>query len=602
MNDSATPSESLNLAANWMGQFADPAVWQKWMSEMTPPAGFASPIAAPMTASLAELSAHIDPATLEGLRAAYMQKAAQLWQDIASFKTPELKDRRFAAPEWSANPIAAFSAASYLLNAEFLNAMADAVEAPPREQQKIRFAVQQMVDAMSPANFLATNPEAQQKLIDTKGESLSKGLRNMLADMQKGRISLSDESAFEVGRNVATTAGQVVYENPLFQLIQYTPTTRQVREVPLLMVPPCINKFYILDLQPENSVVRYAVEQGNTVFLVSWRNPDESLGSLTWDDYVERGAIEALKVAQDISGSSKINAFGFCVGGTIMSSALAVLAAKGEQPAASLTLLTTLLDFESTGVLDVFIDEQQVGQRERALGKGGLMPGRDLATTFSSLRPNDLVWNYVQSNYLKGNEPPPFDLLYWNSDSTNLPGPMFCYYLRNMYLENKLRQPGALTTAGAPVDLGAIDAPAFIYGSREDHIVPPAAAYKSMTLLNPAHAERNRFVLGASGHIAGVINPASKGKRSYWTHDAVAPAPVKGRSKAAKAAAVVTLPATLADWIEGAVEHKGSWWGEWAGFLATHGGEMVPARTQLGNARFAPIEPAPGRYVKVRAD
>jgi polyhydroxyalkanoate synthase len=598
------------MAADWMKQFSDPAIWQKWMSSMTP--AMSMPATPPLAGAMADAAAHIDPATLEGLRAAYMQKVTELWQDMVAFRTPALSDRRFAAPEWSANPAAAFSAASYLLNAEFLLAMADAVAAPAREQQKIRFAVQQMVDAMSPANFLATNPEAQHKLIETKGESLSRGLRNMLSDMQKGRISLSDESAFEVGRNVATTAGQVVYENPLFQLIQYAPTTEQVREVPLLMVPPCINKFYILDLQPENSVVRYAVEQGNTVFLVSWRNPDKELETLGWDEYVERGAIEALKVTQDISGSDKVNAFGFCVGGTIMASALAVLAARGEQPAASLTLLTTLLDFENTGVLDVFIDEQQVSQRERSLAKGGLMPGRDLATTFSSLRPNDLVWNYVQSNYLKGNEPPPFDLLYWNSDSTNLPGPMFCFYLRNMYLENKLRQPGALQTGGVAVDLGAIDAPVFVYGSKEDHIVPPDAAFRSLALLNPAHPERNRFVMGASGHIAGVINPASKGKRSYWTSDAVEPvakaAGKNGKSTraakngAAASAAATPAPATLAEWFAGATEHKGSWWGEWSQFLAANGGAMRPARTPLGNARFAPIEAAPGRYVKVRAE
>ena len=586
------------MASNWMAQYADPAVWQKWMSDMTAPAA-----SLPLAANLAEVAAHIDPATLEGLRASYVQKAAQLWQDMVSMKTPELKDRRFAAPEWSANPLAAFSAASYLLNAEFLTAMADAVTASPREQQKIRFAVQQMVDALSPANFLATNPEAQQKLIDTKGESLTRGLKNMLADMQKGRISLSDESAFEVGRNVATTAGQVVHENPLFQLIQYAPLTAQVHKAPLLMVPPCINKFYILDLQPDNSVVRYAVEQGNTVFLVSWRNPGADLGSITWDDYVERGAIEAIKVAQDISGSDKINCFGFCVGGTIIASALAVLAARGEQPAASLTLLTTLLDFENTGVLDVFIDEQQVAQRERALAKGGLMPGRDLATTFSSLRPNDLVWNYVQSNYLKGNEPPPFDLLYWNSDSTNLPGPMFCFYLRNMYLENKLRIPGALSTGGSPVDLGAIDAPVFIYGSKEDHIVPPDAAYRSLALLNPGNPARNRYVLGASGHIAGVINPAAKGKRSYWIHEVAAPAvKAAGRKNKAANGAAAPVPATFAEWMAGATEHKGSWWEEWSKFLADHGGESIAARETLGNARFGPREAAPGSYVKVRAE
>ncbi|WLI90981.1 class I poly(R)-hydroxyalkanoic acid synthase [Massilia sp. R2A-15] len=569
------------MTSAWMAQFADPSTWQSWMKL---PQADANPLAG----VLKEVGAHISPAALESLRNDYLQKAGALWQDMAMMKTPELKDRRFAAPEWLANPLAAFSAASYLLNSQFLTAMAEAVDAAPRDKQKIRFAVQQLVDAMSPANFLATNPEAQKQLLDTKGESLAKGLANMLGDMQKGRISLSDESAFEVGRNVATTAGQVVFENDLFQLIQYTPTTATVHAVPLVMVPPCINKFYILDLQPENSVVRYAVEQGNTVFLVSWRNPDKTLGKVTWDDYVEQGAIEAIRVAREISGADKVNAFGFCVGGTIVTTALAVLAARGEQPAASLTLLTTLLDFEDTGVLDVFIDESQVSQREKQLAKGGLMPGRDLATTFSSLRPNDLVWNYVQSNYLKGKEPPPFDLLYWNSDSTNLPGPMFCFYLRNMYLENKLREPGALTTAGAKVDLGAIDAPVFIYGSREDHIVPWEAAYKSMSLLNPGKPKNNRYVLGASGHIAGVINPASKGKRSYWTNDAKP----KGKAKILDNAA----------WLEGATEHKGSWWGEWAAFLAEHGGKDVKAPAKAGSKQYPVIEPAPGRYVKTRAD
>jgi len=568
------------MASAWMSQMTDPSAWQ---SLFKVPQLDTSPV----TKMMADSKALIHPETLEALRDDYLLKANALWQDFLMSKMPEIKDRRFSAPEWKSNPMAAFSAASYLLNAEFLTSMADAVEAPPREHQKIRFAVQQMVDAMSPANFLATNPEAQQKLIETKGESLTRGLANMLADMQKGRISLSDESAFEVGRNVATTPGQVVFENELFQLIQYVPTTKTVHQVPLLMVPPCINKFYILDLQPENSLVRYAVEQGNTVLLVSWRNPERDLGNTTWDDYVEKGAIKAIEVARDITGSDKVNAFGFCVGGTIMSTALAVLAARGEQPAASLTLLTTLLDFESTGVLDVFIDETQVSLREQTLATGGLMPGRDLATTFSSLRPNDLVWNYVQSNYLKGNEPVPFDLLYWNSDSTNLPGPMFCYYLRNMYLENNLKQAGKLTVGGAKVDLGTIDAPVFIYGSKEDHIVPWSAAFASSRILNPRKPGANRFVLGASGHIAGVINPASKNKRSYWTND----------TDAAKDHA---LPAE--SWFSGATEHAGSWWPQWSAFLADHGGKDVKARVKLGNTRYKPIEPAPGRYVKVRAD
>jgi polyhydroxyalkanoate synthase len=569
------------MAAAWMSQFTDPSAWQ---AALKLPDMQANPLAK----VLQEAGAGIAPITLQALERDYLQKAAALWQDFLLLKTPVLKDRRFSAPEWQANPLSAFSAASYLLNAEFLTALAKAVEAPPREQQKIQFAVEQVVDAMSPANFLATNPEAQKKLIDTKGESLTKGIVNMLADMQKGRISLSDESAFEVGRNVATSAGHVVFENDLFQLIQYSPVTPTVRAAPLLMVPPCINKFYILDLQPENSLVRYAVEQGNTVFLVSWRNPDQSLASTTWDDYIEQGAIKAIEVARTISGHDKVNAFGFCVGGTIMATALAVLAGRGEHPAASLTLLTTLLDFADTGVLEVFVDETQVRLREQSLGGGGLMPGRDLATTFSALRPNDLVWNYVQSNYLKGNEPPPFDLLYWNSDSTNLPGPMFCWYLRNTYLENSLKQAGKLTVAGVPVDLGRIDAPVFIYGSREDHIVPWNSAYASMHLLNPGKAKANRFVLGASGHIAGVINPASKKKRSYWINDSYGKR--KGKLSGHQ------------DWFAGATEHAGSWWPEWSTFLAEHGGKDVKARTKLGNTHYKPIEPAPGRYVKVRAD
>jgi polyhydroxyalkanoate synthase len=348
------------------------------------------------------------------------------------------------------------------------------------------------------------------------------------------------------------------------------------------MVPPCINKYYILDLQPASSLVRYAVEQGNTVFLVSWRNPDASLAKTSWDDYTEQGVIRAIRAVQDITGEETLNTLGFCVGGTLLSTALAVLAARGEQPAASLTLLTTFLDFSDTGVLSVFIDEQQVQSRERALARGGLMAGRDLASTFSSLRPNDLVWNYVQANYLKGNDPAAFDLLYWNADSTNLPGPMFCWYLRNTYLENRLKDPGSLTVAGEKIDLTSIAAPAFIYGSREDHIVPWTSAYGSMNILNPAEREANRFVLGASGHIAGVINPPSKNKRSYWVNEA--------------------QPENPEQWMADAVEHPGSWWPLWADFLAEHGGDDVPARATLGSDDYQPVEAAPGRYVKEKAE
>jgi len=584
------------LVPNWMSQFSDPAAWQSWMTAPTgldggaAGAGAGAAAMAPVMRMLGEAGAMLSPAKLDSLRNDYLQKAAKLWQDLMTGQTPSFSDKRFAAPAWSGNPMSAFSVASYLLNSEFLLAMADAIEAPARDKQKVRFAVQQIVDAVSPANFLATNPEAQQKMIETKGESLTKGLQNMLGDLQKGRISQSDESAFEVGRNVGITPGTVVFENELFQLIQYTPASEKVHAVPLLMVPPCINKFYILDLQPENSLVRYLVEQGNTVFMISWRNPDAGMGKLTWDDYVEKGAIAALGVVREISAQDKVNVFGFCVGGTIVATALAVLAERGQNPANSLSLFTTLLDFYDTGVLDVFVDEAQVMMREQTLARGGLMPGRDLATTFSSLRPNDLVWNYVQQNYLKGKTPPAFDLLYWNADSTNLPGPMYCWYLRNTYLENKLKVPGALTVAGVPVDLGKIDCPTFIYGSREDHIVPWEAAFASTTLLNPKKGKQNpqpnRFVLGASGHIAGVINPASKNKRSYWVNEAA------GRN----------LPKNAAEWMAGATEQKGSWWPEWARFLAQYGGEDVAPPAAPGNERYQPIEAAPGRYVKARGD
>jgi polyhydroxyalkanoate synthase len=569
-----TPNIPQAMQLDWMAQFSDPNAWQSWLQSQMP--------AAPTAANPANLAVELDPAVVTQLQNDYMQQFSALWQDLLAAKPPALKDKRFTAPAWQSNTLYSFNAAAYLLNARFLMSMTDAVKAPAKTKQKIRFALQQTVDAMSPANFLVTNPEAQQKIIDTKGESLAKGVVQMIADMKKGRISQTDESAFEVGKNVATTEGAVVFENELFQLIQYKPLTKTVYERPLLLVPPCINKFYIMDLQPANSLVRYAVEQGHSVFLVSWRNPDASLGHATWDDYIEDGAIKAISLVQEISGQDQINALGFCVGGTIVATALALLFARGEKPVSSLTLLTALLDFSDTGILDVFIDEEQVQKREHAIGKGGLMPGRDFASAFSSLRPNDLVWNYVESNYLKGENPPPFDLLYWNADSTNLPGPMFCWYLRNMYLEDNLKVPGKVTVAGEPIDLGKINTPAFIYGSREDHIVPWAAAYASVTLLNPKKPNNNRFILGASGHIAGVINPPSKNKRSYWSNDKTV--------------------ASADKWFETATEHPGSWWPEWSAFLAKNAGKEVSAPRKYGNAKYKPSEPAPGRFVKEKAE
>ncbi|WP_398493988.1 class I poly(R)-hydroxyalkanoic acid synthase [Variovorax sp.] len=520
----------------------------------------------------------IDPAALQAIQQQYIAEATALWGQ--GFQARPEGDRRFAGEAWSGNPLSAFSAAIYLLNGRTLLKMAEAIDADEKTKARLRFAVEQWMAASSPSNSLAFNAEAQKKAIDTQGESIAKGIQNLLHDVRQGHLSMTDESAFEVGRNVATTEGAVVFENAFFQLLEYKPLTAKVYERPFLLVPPCINKFYILDLQPENSLIRYANEQGHRVFVVSWRNPDESLAQATWDDYIEQAAIEAIHRVQEISGSPQINTLGFCVGGTILSTALAVLAARGEKPAASVTLLTTFLDFSDTGILDIFVDEPMVQYREMQLGKGGLLPGGDLASTFSFLRPNDLVWNYVVGNYLKGETPPPFDLLYWNSDATNLPGPFYAWYLRNTYHENKLAEPDALTVCGEKIDLRRIDIPAYVYGSREDHIVPIGGAYASTQIL----PGKKRFVMGASGHIAGVINPPAKNKRSHW---------IRADGK---------LPKTQAEWLAGAQEHPGSWWTDWSQWLKGHAGKQIPAPKTYGKGKaYQAIEPAPGRYVKARA-
>ena len=517
----------------------------------------------------------------------YLTQLATLWTDF--FQNPAkssepIADSRFSDPAWQSNSLASFYARAYLLNSDFMNRLADTVDADRKTKQRVKFAVSQWVDAASPSNFLATNPKAQQTLLESRGESLKSGLDNLMKDIQRGRISQTDESAFEVGRNVATSEGQIVFQNALFQLIQYKPLTAKVFVRPFLLVPPCINKYYILDLQPENSFIRHAVENGHTVFVVSWKNPHQPEANLTWDDYVEQGAITAIHVAQQISGQKQVNALGFCVGGTILATALAVLYARGESPVSSLTMMTALLDFEDPGMLALFIDEHQVRQREQTLGKGGLMPGRDLAITFNNLRSNDLVWNYVVNNYLQGKQPPAFDLLYWNGDSTNLPGPMYAWYLRNMYLENNLRVPGKLMCCGERIDLGSIKVPTYAFAAREDHIVPWKAAYASARLLpGTGRAGDVRFVLGASGHIAGSINPPSKNKRSYWT------------GPQAK------LPADPETWLLAAEEQPGSWWTDWVKWLARFGGAQKAAPKSFGSAKYKVIEAAPGRYVQEKA-
>ncbi len=620
----------------------------------TPTTQQASPVSPPSPQDLQQLfgtvlhtistgaaTLKLDQARVADIQARFGREYADLWSGMLSdsARPPELKDRRFNAKSWRENRVSTYTAALYLLGARALLELVDAVQADSKTQQKIRFAVQQWVDAASPSNVWALNPEAMQAALQTQGESLRRGMDNLLGDLRRGKLTQTDEREFEVGRNVATSEGAVVFENPWFQLIDYKPLVAQVHARPLLIVPPCINKFYILDLQPANSLVRYALEQGQRVLLMSWRNPDASCAHWTWDDYIVQGVLRAIAVAGDIAAAAAssakqatrgkpanaakagkttgkadgnaaplpeggINALGFCVGGTLLGTALAVLAARGEQPVHSATLLTTMLDFSDTGILDVFIDEAQVRLREATIGKGGLLAGAELAAAFSSLRPNDLTWNYVVGNYLKGETPPPFDLLYWNADSTNLPGPMLVWYLRNTYLENKLPRPGAVSVAGTPVDLGRITLPAYVYASREDHIVPWHAGYASARLL----AGATRFVLGASGHIAGVINPASKNKRSHWRLEQAAPGAQANGTEAngkpvnnKRRLQTKSLPDAPAAWLEQATEYAGSWWPDWAAWLGEQAGPLQPAPKHYGGGGYQVIEPAPGRYVKVRA-
>ena len=530
-----------------------------------------------------------EPSKLLELQQRYIAGASALWNQglQASQQAAAPADRRFSDPAWQASPVSKFLASAYQLNANTLMGLAEAVESDAKTKARLRFAVEQWMAASAPSNFLALNAEAQKKAIETRGESIAKGLANMLHDMKQGHVSMTDESIFEVGKNVATTEGAVVFENEYFQLLEYKPLTEKVYEKPFLMVPPCINKFYILDLQPENSLIRYATAQGHRTFVMSWRNPDQSMAKKTWDDYIENAPIKAIEVVREITGADTLNALGFCVGGTILSTALSVLAARGEKPVASVTLLTSLLDFSDTGILDIFIDETSVKYREAEMGKGGLLKGKDLASTFSFLRPNDLVWNYVVGNYLKGETPPPFDLLYWNSDSTNLPGPFYAWYLRNTYFENNLIKPGKMVVCGEKVDLGTLDMPFYLYGSREDHIVPIGGAYASTQIL----PGKKRFVMGASGHIAGVINPPAKKKRSYWTNDQLASSRTSGDK----------YPASQEDWQKNATEHAGSWWPDWSSWLQNNAGKEIAAPKTYGSRKFKAIEPAPGRYVKAKA-
>jgi polyhydroxyalkanoate synthase len=559
--------------------------WARWWATSQAAASSLTTVPVEMgNAALAfpvSTGAWIEPAEATRLAEEYRVRLEALWQRVLS-GTGDSKsvahhaashDRRFIATEWRRYPYFVLLKEAYLLYADYLLELASLAEGDAEAKKRFRFLARQYAEALAPSNFLATNPEAIRLALETGGASLAQGLANLIGDTQRGRIALTDESAFDVGRNLALTPGTVVFRNELVELIQYAPTTKEVHRRPLVIVPPCINKYYILDLRPDNSFVRHAVAEGHTVFMLSWRNIPAELGRLEWDDYLRRGVIAAIDVAAQISASKTVNTLGFCVGGTLLACALAVLAAKRRHSVASATFLTTMLDFADPGEIGVYVSREYLAAREPALLAGARVHGAELANAFASLRPNELVWNYVVSNYLKGRTPPAFDLLYWNGDSANLPGPMYAYYLRNMYLENRLREPGALEMCGVPIDLSRIGVPAYVYASREDHIVPWRSAYRTTGLLGGDLS----FVLGSSGHIAGVVNPPQSKKRHYWTND------------------LITDDAE--DWLARAEMHAGSWWPHWYAWIALRGGGKCPAPRHAGRGKHRALGPAPGEYV-----
>ena len=521
------------------------------------------------------------------LKTDFIKEYQELIKQSQAGTLPELRDRRFRNEAWAENPQLHLLAHLYVLSSNTVESMVERFNLPEKMQNRLQFSVDQWLAAVAPSNFFNLNAEAIKVFQESSGESLQKGMQNWLTDLRKGRMTQTDEEAFQIGENVATTKGSVVFENVYFQLIQYQPKAEQVFETPLLVVPPCINKYYIMDLQEDNSMVGYLLEQGHNVYLISWRNPlpsdKDGILEATWDDFIEHGVIKAMEIVQEISGQPKINIAAFCVGGTMSATAIAIQKARGIDIVKSLTLLTTFLDFTDTGVMDVFIDEEMVVRNDLKLGKSGLATAKMLNSTFSWLRPNELVWNYVVSHYYKGEAPTAFDILFWNADSTNLSGPFYAWYLRNTYLENNLAKPDHLTVCGEKVNFGRIDIPSFVYSSIADHIVPWEGGFESAKLISGPV----RYVLGASGHIAGVINPPHKNRRNYWVNE--------------KQADDMNRAQSAGDWLAEAEEKPGSWWPAWAEWLEQQGGKKIRARKNMGSRQYPVIEDAPGRYVKVKA-
>ncbi|WP_414713195.1 PHA/PHB synthase family protein [Sphingomonas sp.] len=527
----------------------------------------------------------VDPAAAMRAGAEFWADTMTLWQrflDPAKApkfeETPEqARDKRFKAPQWREQPVFDFIRQSYLTLSGHLLKGVDQIEGlTPKQKEQLRFATQGFIDAMSPSNFPATNPLVVERTIETKGENLLKGLAHMLADMGKGQMTQTVEGAFAVGENIATTPGRVVKRTPLYELIQYSPTTESVFETPLVIFPPWINRFYILDLTPEKSFIRWAVEQGLTVFVVSWKSADASMADVVWDDYVERGQVDAIDTIRDLLGVESVHTIGYCVAGTTLAATLAVLAARGEAAKVkSATFFTAQVDFSEAGDLNVFVDDEQLAAIQ-SLTTDGFLDGRYMAATFNLLRGRDLIWNYVTSNYLLGEDYTPFDLLHWNSDVTNLPAKWHASYLSDLYRDNLLIQPGALAIGGTPIDLTRVMTPAYVQAGREDHIAPPRSVWK----LTGHLAGPIRFVLAGSGHIAGVVNPPSSGKYQYWINEGGA--------------------TNLDDFVAGAVETKGSWWPDWIGWIDGLDGAHVPAKGKRIPVSDEDLGSAPGRYVRTR--
>lgn len=531
-----------------------------------------------------------DPARLAEAQVGLWNNYMELWQHTANkmmgqnaepLVKPETDDRRFLDSDWEENPVFDFIKQSYLMTSKWMiNSVRETDGLDDETARKVDFYTRQFVDAMAPTNFAMTNPEVLRETVDSKGQNLINGLSNLLDDLERGdgqlKIKHVEEDAFEIGVTVATSPGKVVFQNELFQLLQFSPLTKKVRKTPLLIVPPWINKYYILDLREKNSFIKWATEQGHTVFVVSWVNPDARLGTKTFEDYMLDGPVAAVGAACNAAGSDKVNIIGYCIGGTMTAAALAYMAEKGDDRVASATFFTTMVDFEEPGELGVFIDEEQLASLEDKMGERGYLEGSEMASTFSMLRANDLIWSFVINNYLLGKEPFPFDLLFWNADSTRMPAVMHSYYLRKMYQENALVKPGALELGGVKIDLRKIKVPVYILSTKEDHIAP----WKSTFAATQIYSGNTKFVLASSGHIAGVVNPPVSDRYSYRTN-----------AKKAKTPAV---------WLEGATEHKGSWWPDWDKWVKKFAGTQVAAR-EPGKGKFKAIEDAPGSYVKVRS-